>query len=237
MYHIPVQYSPTPAGTDDAETSVSFSTLTVLGCCGWIILHCSDLQRLLGRCSRVRGVGPRPDQKSRRTRQVQAEKRRAALRTQLTGHSPIVTPVQPDLRCTRFASKARCSQPVRLARRRVHQHALLHLRCLALDYPVYVTRDPIDADQPDQPFMARLDEWAPELQRQEGGVFVADDSLELLDCLPRLEHLTIYGLRDGCLNSPVRFCRLTSLSLMQTCDISASAVYCLFADWSSSISR
>ena len=46
---------------------------------------------------RVRGVGPRPDQKSRRTRQVQAEKRRAALRTQLTGHSPIVTPVQPDL--------------------------------------------------------------------------------------------------------------------------------------------
>ena len=47
--------------------------------------------------SRIRGVGPRPDQKSRRTRQLQAEKRRAALRTHLTGHTPILTPVQPDL--------------------------------------------------------------------------------------------------------------------------------------------
>ena len=47
--------------------------------------------------SRLRGVGPRPDQKSRRTRQIQAEKRRAALRTQLTGHSPILSPVRPQL--------------------------------------------------------------------------------------------------------------------------------------------
>lgn len=45
----------------------------------------------------MRGVGPRPDQKSRRIRQLQAEKRRATLRTQLIGHTPILTPVQPDL--------------------------------------------------------------------------------------------------------------------------------------------
>ena len=83
-----------------------------------------------------------------------------------------------------------------------------------------MTRDPADPLEPDDRFTARLDEWAPELQRLEGQMYAAHDSLELLDRLPRLEHVTIYELSDSCLDVPVRFSHVTSLSLLQTREIS-----------------
>ena len=47
--------------------------------------------------SRLRGVGPRPDQPSRRTRQSQALRRKEALTARLTGHIPLHSPVVPAL--------------------------------------------------------------------------------------------------------------------------------------------
>ena len=98
-------------------------------------------------------------------------------------------------------------------------HPARHLRCLSVECPLFVTRSTEDPMEPNQPIIARLDECTPVLERLEGRMYAADDTLELLNRLPRLEHMTIYELSDSCLGSPVRFSCVTSLTLLQTCDI------------------
>ena len=98
------------------------------------------------------------------------------------------------------------------------QHPALHLRSLSISDPLHAASTP-NTDRSNHPFIARLDEFAPQLER-----LVASElklkrpvsTLEVLGRLHRLLHVGLWDLSVDCVAVPARFCCVTSLSLLRS---------------------